>query len=156
MFWSSYKWWFRFSVTHILEILPLMVCRSSLRGMKLRGSNVFAWDPPEDFALVSLDFCLWNLCFSLVSPLWESCYSLALHLGMRPERAAHPLRRSLHFLFLSLFLSFLLLLLPFLFFATSHSPLSLSFRTNSFHPFSSSPLFHLFPFLLPPFFFFFF
>ena len=65
------------SVTHILEILPLMVCRSSLRGLKLRGSNVFAWDPPEDSASVSLDFCLWELCFSLVSPLWESCYSLA-------------------------------------------------------------------------------
>ena len=54
---------------------------------------------------------------------------------------------SLFFIFF-LFLSFLLLLLPFLFSSTSHSPFSLSFRTNSFHPFSSSHLFHLFPFLL--------
>ena len=46
-------------------------------GMKYRGLVVFAGDPLEDFGAILLDLCLWELCFSLVSPLWESCYSLA-------------------------------------------------------------------------------
>ena len=40
MLWPSYKWRFCCSVTYIFEILPFMVCRSSLRGMKLRGLRV--------------------------------------------------------------------------------------------------------------------
>ena len=45
--------------------------------MKCRGLVVFAGDPLEDFSAVLLDLCLWELCFSLVPPLWESCYFLA-------------------------------------------------------------------------------
>ena len=48
----------------------------------------FAWDGcskleflrggcSEASGSVFLDFCMWELCFSLVSLLWESCYSLA-------------------------------------------------------------------------------
>ena len=48
----------------------------------------FAWDgcsmlgclcqgSPEASGSAFLDLCLWELCFSLVSPLWELCYSLA-------------------------------------------------------------------------------
>ena len=122
MFWPSYKWLFCCSVTYILGILSLMVCRSSFLGMKLRGLIVFAWDPPEDSASVSLDFCLWDLCFSLVSSLWESCYSLALRYGIRPEGAAHFLCRLFCFLFFLLFLSFLLRLLFHLSFHISFSP----------------------------------
>ena len=74
----SYKWRFCCSVTHILKILLFLVCRSNLRGMKLRGLVVFAGGSPEDSSSALLDLCLWELCFSLVvSPLWELCYSLA-------------------------------------------------------------------------------
>ena len=45
--------------------------------MKYLGLVVFAGDPLEDSGVIMLDLCLWELCFSLVSPLWESCYSLA-------------------------------------------------------------------------------
>ena len=45
--------------------------------MKYRGLVVFAGDPLEDSGAILLDLCLWELCFSLISPLWELCYSLA-------------------------------------------------------------------------------
>ena len=75
--WPPYKWRFCCSVTHILEILPFMVCKSNLCGMKFRSLIVSAGGSSEDFGSTLSDFCLWELCFSLVSPLWESCYSLA-------------------------------------------------------------------------------
>ena len=48
----------------------------------------FAWDGCSTFEFLRggcseasgsafLDLCMWELCFSLVSLLWESCYSLA-------------------------------------------------------------------------------
>ena len=46
--------------------------------MKYRGLVVFVGDLLEDSSAILLDLCLWELCFSLVSPLWESCYFLAL------------------------------------------------------------------------------
>ena len=85
---------------------------------------------------------------------------LSFVLGNRPERVVHFLCHFLYFLFLFLFLSFLLFLLlfyslflPFFFSSTSHSPFSLSFCTNSFHPFFllllfSTSLFFFFSF--PP------
>ena len=45
--------------------------------MKRRNLLVFAGDCSEDSGSVLSGFCLWELCFSLVSPSWESCYSLA-------------------------------------------------------------------------------
>ena len=45
--------------------------------MKRQGLAVFAGGPPKDFGSVLMDLCLWELCFSLVSPVWELCYSLA-------------------------------------------------------------------------------
>ena len=132
--------------------------------MKRRSLIVFTGDPLEDYGSVLLDFCLWELCFSLVSPLWESCYSLASRKGMRSEGAAHFLCRFLCFLFFFLFLSFSspspsfsFSLPPFLlFFHISFS--FFPFLTHKLFPslFSSSPLFHLFPFLLLPLCFFFF
>ena len=65
------------AVTHILEILPFMVCKSNLRGMEFQSLIVSAGGSSEDSGSALLDLCLWELCFSLVSPLWESCYSLA-------------------------------------------------------------------------------
>ena len=46
--------------------------------MKRRSLVVFSENSSEDSGSVMPGFCLWELCFSLVSPLWESCYSLAL------------------------------------------------------------------------------
>ena len=60
-----------------LNILILLVRNRNLGEMKRSSLVVFAGDPPEDSGSVLLDLCLWELCFSLVSPLWESCYSLA-------------------------------------------------------------------------------
>ena len=74
---SLYKWWLRCYEVHTLEILSSLVCNSILREMKRRGLIVFAGDPPKGSDLVLSDLCLWELCFSLVSPLWELCYSLA-------------------------------------------------------------------------------
>ena len=72
-----YKWQFCCSVTHILEILPFMVGVSNLREMEFRSLNISAGSSSKDFGSTSLDFHSWELCFSLVSPLWESCYFLA-------------------------------------------------------------------------------
>ena len=44
------------------------------------GCSVFGclrWGSSEAFGSAFLSFSVWELCFSLVSPLWESCYSLA-------------------------------------------------------------------------------
>ena len=85
-----------------------------------------------------------------------SCYSLALRYGMRPKRAVHFLCRFLYFLFFFLFLSFSspspslsFSLPPFLLFF--HISFFLfPFLMHKLFPslFSSSSLFHLFPFLL--------
>ena len=76
--WPSYKWRLHCYGVYTLDILLFLVCRSNLRGMKLRGLIVFAGGLPEDSGSALLDLCLWELCFSLVvSLLWELCYSLA-------------------------------------------------------------------------------
>ena len=77
MLWHPYKWRFCCSITHILEILPFVVCKSNLRGMGFRSLIVSAGVSSEDSGSALLDLFFWELCFSLVSPLWESCYSLA-------------------------------------------------------------------------------
>ena len=76
--WVSYKWRFCCSVTHTLKILPFLMGVSSLREMEFRSLIISAGSSSEDSGSASLDYCLWELCFSLVSHLWESCYSLAL------------------------------------------------------------------------------
>ena len=73
----SYKWTFYCSVTHILEILPFMVDVSDLREMEFRSLIVSSWSSTDGSGSASLDYGLCELCFSLVSPLWELCYSLA-------------------------------------------------------------------------------
>ena len=65
------------SVTYAVKIWPFMVGESNLRGMQFRSLNVSAGGSSEGSGSALLDFCSWELCFSLVSPLWESCYSLA-------------------------------------------------------------------------------
>ena len=65
------------SAIHALETLPFMVGESSLRGMEFRSSTVSAGGSSEASGSALLILCLWELCFSLVSPLWELCYSLA-------------------------------------------------------------------------------
>ena len=65
------------SVSYALETLPFMVGESHLYGMEFRSSTVSAGGSSETSGSALLDHCLWELCFSLVSPLWESCYSLA-------------------------------------------------------------------------------
>ena len=67
--WPPYKLRLCCSVTHILEILPFMVFKSNLRGMKFRNLIVSAGGSSEDSGSALLDLCLWELCFSLVSPL---------------------------------------------------------------------------------------
>ena len=75
--WPSYKWRLHCYGVYTSDILPLLVRNRDLREMQRRGLIVFTEDPPEDYGSVLLDLCLWELCFSLVSPLWELCYSLA-------------------------------------------------------------------------------
>ena len=44
------------------------------------GCSMFGclcWGSSDAFGSAFLGLCVWELCFSLVSPLWESCYSLA-------------------------------------------------------------------------------
>ena len=65
------------SVSYALENMPFMVGESYLLGMEFRSSTVSAGGSSEASGSALLDHCLWELCFSLVSPLWESCYSLA-------------------------------------------------------------------------------
>ena len=65
------------SVTYTWETLPFMVGVSNLCEMEFRSLIIFSGSSSEDSGSASLDYCLWELCFSLVSPLWESCYSLA-------------------------------------------------------------------------------
>ena len=65
------------SVSYALETLPFMVGESYLLGMEFRSSTVSAGGSSEAFGSSLVDHCLWELCFSLVSPLWESCYSIA-------------------------------------------------------------------------------
>ena len=121
--------------------------------MQFRSLNVSTGGSSEGSGPALLDFYSWELCFSLVSPLGESCYSLASCLGMCLERAVPFMSRLLHFLFFFFFLFFFLV----------HSSFSLSFRTNSFHSllffssfpslsflFPSSSLFFSSPSSLPP------
>ena len=58
--------------THILEILPFIVGVSDLRGMEFRSLTVSAGRSFEGSGSAILDYRLWELCFSLVSLLWES------------------------------------------------------------------------------------
>ena len=60
-----------------MEILLFMVGVSNLREMEFQSLIISAGSSFEDSGSASLDFCLWELCFSLVSHFWESCYSLA-------------------------------------------------------------------------------
>ena len=49
----------------------------NLNRMNRRRLVVFAGDPSEDLGSTLLFFSMWELCFSLVSHPWESCYFLA-------------------------------------------------------------------------------
>ena len=104
-----------------MGILSLIVCRSSLLGMKLRGLIVVTWDPPEDSALVLLDFCLWEFCFSLVSPLWESCYSLA-SAREYVRRGRHTFSTAFSVFYSSFSSSPFFFAFFFIFLSISHSP----------------------------------
>ena len=64
-------------VSYAFETLPFMVGESNLHGMEFRNSTVSAGGSSEASSSDLLDLCLWELCFSIVFPLWESCYSLA-------------------------------------------------------------------------------
>ena len=66
--WPPYKCQLCFFVTHILEILLFPMDESNLRGMEFRSLIVSAGGSSEASGSASLDFCLWELCFSLVSP----------------------------------------------------------------------------------------
>ena len=59
-----YKRRFCCSVTHILEILLFVVCKSNLRGMGFRSLIVSAGGSSEDSGSALLDLCSWELCFS--------------------------------------------------------------------------------------------
>ena len=65
------------TIAQIFECFGFMVGESNLHGMEFRSSTVSAGGSSEASGSALLDLCLWELCFSLVSPLWESCYSLA-------------------------------------------------------------------------------
>ena len=47
------------------------------RMRKRQGLAFFAGGQPKDSGSAPMDLCLWESCFSLVSPFWKLCYSLA-------------------------------------------------------------------------------
>ena len=54
-----------------------------IRRMKFAedGCSMFGclrWGSSDTFGSAFLSFSVWELCFSLASPLWELCYSLTL------------------------------------------------------------------------------
>ena len=56
------------SISYALETLPFMVVESYLLGMEFRSSTFSAGGSSEASGSALLDHCLWELCFSLVSP----------------------------------------------------------------------------------------
>ena len=64
------------------------------------GCSMFGclcWGSSDAFGPAFLGLHVWELCFSLVSLLWESCYSLPFGYGMHSEGAVHLLRCTLCF-----------------------------------------------------------
>ena len=121
------------------------------------GCSMFGylrWDSSDTFRLSFLGFHVWELCFSLVSPLWESCYSIAFGWGMRPGRGGASIVLLFPFF---LFIFFFLIstsppLFSFLPSFFSHSFL-ICFFLSSFRLSPLSPSFSLFfsPYHTPPF-----
>ena len=65
--------------------MPYVFEDSAFHTMRMEftedGCSMFGclrWGSSNAFGSAFLGFSVWELCFSLVSPLWESCYSLAL------------------------------------------------------------------------------
>ena len=75
--WPPYKWRLLSYGAHTSNLLPFLGRNWNLCSMKRQGLVVFAGGSPRDSGSVPMLLCLWELCFSLVSPLWELCYSLA-------------------------------------------------------------------------------
>ena len=84
------------TIARIFKCFGLLINNSSVASVSyafedsafLSGRMKFAWDGCSKLDCLCwgsfeapgsafLDLFLWELCFSLVSPLWESCYSLA-------------------------------------------------------------------------------
>ena len=72
-----YKWRLLRYGAHTSNLLPFLGRNWNPCVMKRQGLVVFAGGSPRGSGSVPMDLCLWELCFSLVSPLWELCYSLA-------------------------------------------------------------------------------
>ena len=65
--------------------VPYVFEDSAFHNMRMKfaedGCSMFGclrWGSFDAFGSSFLGLSVWELCFSLVSPLWESCYSLAL------------------------------------------------------------------------------
>ena len=68
-----------------IAFVPYVFEDSAFHTMRMKfvedGCSIFGclrWGSSDAFGSAFLSFSVWELCFSLVSPLWESCYSLAL------------------------------------------------------------------------------
>ena len=66
------------SVPYVFEDFAVHIVRMKFAEDGCSMFGCLRWDSSDAFGLAFLGFSVWELCFSLVSPLWESCYSLAL------------------------------------------------------------------------------
>ena len=66
------------SVPFVFEDFAFHIMRMKFAEDGYSMFGCLRWVSSNAFRSSFLGFSVWELCFSLVSPLWESCYSLAL------------------------------------------------------------------------------
>ena len=66
------------SVPYVFEDSAFHITRMKFAEDGCSMFGCLRWGSSDAFGSAFLGFSVWELCFSLVSPLWESCYSLAL------------------------------------------------------------------------------
>ena len=66
------------SVPYVFEDSALHIMRMKFSEDGCSMFGCLRWGSSDAFGSAFLGFSVWELCFSIVSPLWESCYSLAL------------------------------------------------------------------------------
>ena len=64
------------SVPYVFEVSAFHNMRMKFSEDGCSMSSCLRWGSSDAFGSAFLGLSVWELCFSLVSPLWESCYSL--------------------------------------------------------------------------------
>ena len=63
---------------YVFEVSAFLIMRVEFTEDGCSRFGCRRWCSSDAFGPAFLGLSVWELCFSLVSPLWESCYSLAL------------------------------------------------------------------------------